>query len=194
MRITGGSLRGREVGMPRRGQVRPTASRVREALFSVLGQDLSGWSALDAFAGAGLLGIEAASRGASPVLLCDRDPQVVRHLEAQLARLRDGLAEGVRLSVRRADAARLLAGEERWDLVLLDPPYADDPEAWLRSAAPHAREALVLEHRWGPELPDRVAGLRLDRHRRYGDTGLAVYLRAGPDEGGSQEDAPPAEG
>ncbi len=197
MRITGGMLRGRDVPMPRRGQVRPTSARVREALFSIIGQDLSGWSALDAFAGAGLLGLEAASRGASPVLFVDRDAAVIRHLQRSIAALASGLPGGTRLSVRRLDAAVVLkeralklgalkeeASEEGeghppagFDLVLLDPPYAEESLRWLELGAAATRRALVLEHRWGVELPPTAGPLRLHRHRRYGDTGLAVYTR-----------------
>lgn len=175
IRITGGSLRGRPVPMPRQGQVRPTAGRVREALFSMLGQDLGGRSVLDPFAGAGLLGLEAASRGASPVLLSDRDPRVLRHLRSTLAALRDGLPPGVELVLRRAEAQALLGSGERWDLVLLDPPYADDPLRWLELGAAAAAWSLVLEHRWGAQLPTTCGGLERVRLRRYGDSGLAVY-------------------
>jgi len=162
--------------MPSGGHVRPTPARVREALFSILGQDLGGWSALDACAGAGLLGVEALSRGAGPVTLCEQDRAVHGHLRKLLAAL--GEPE---LRLVRQDARRLLAerpGGSTWDLVLLDPPYADDPEAWLRLAAPATARCLVLEHRWGPQLPDELDGLQLIRHRRYGDTGVAIYERA----------------
>ncbi|RME20764.1 MAG: 16S rRNA (guanine(966)-N(2))-methyltransferase RsmD [Deltaproteobacteria bacterium] len=175
MRISGGRLRGREVRVPRLGQVRPTSARVREALFSIVGQELDGWRTLDAFAGAGLLGLEAASRGAGPVLFTDRDPAVVRHLRRTVAALVPALADGVVLEVRRLDAAAALRREGGFDLVLLDPPYAEDPVHWLSLAAPATRRVLALEHRWGCTLPPTAASLRLHRHRRYGDTGLAVY-------------------
>lgn len=156
MRISGGVLRGREVRLPPRGEVRPTSSRVREALFSILGQDLSGRSALDGFAGAGLLGLEAHSRGAAPLTLCERDPAVVAHLRRVLAEL------GVPAELVRADARDLLtaaaAAGRRWDLVLLDPPYAQDPSQWAALAAPVTAQVLVVEHRWGACLADPLDG------------------------------------
>lgn len=169
MRITGGSLRGRDVPMPSTSGVRPTPARVREALFSMLGQDLDGWSALDGCAGAGMLGLEALSRGASPLTLCERNGAVVKHLRRVVAVL------GVRASVVRADARVLLGGGGLWDLVLLDPPYGDQPLAWLEAAAPATRACLVLEYRAGPTLPRRVGQLELDRQRGYGDTAVAIY-------------------
>lgn len=182
MRITGGVLRGRVVQAPRRGDVRPSAERLREALFSMLGQDLSGRSALDLFAGAGMLGLEAWSRGAGPVTFVDRDPRVVRHLARSLDEL------GVPAALVQADAARFLARGGRYDLVLLDPPYAEPPQPWLERAAPVTRWRLVLEFRAGPELPERVGGLRQLRSRRYGDGALAVYAPEEPSE------EPPEEG
>lgn len=164
--------------MPARGEVRPTPSRVREALFSMLGQDLSGWSVLDGFAGAGMLGLEACSRGAAPLTLCERDPAVVAHLRRVLREL------GVEGELVRGDTRDLLrsaaAAGRRWDLVLLDPPYADDPGQWAALAAPVTARALVIEHRWGPSLPDPLDGMVQERHRRYGDTGLALYWRPSP--------------
>ena len=134
-------------------------------------------SVLDVFAGSGLLAFEALSRGAGPVSLVDRDRAVVRHLEQVRDALLPAPEERALVQIRRGDARRALAGAEAVDLVFLDPPYDDAPVPWLEAAAPVARRALVLEHRWGPVLPEEVGALRLERHRRYGDTGLAVYRR-----------------
>jgi len=160
--------------------VRPTSARVREALFSVLGQHLEGLSVLDAFGGSGLLSFEAASRGAGPITVVERNRRQVRSIERQAAEL------GLELRVRAADAAIVL-GQGTWDLVLLDPPYADDPVAWLQRAEGAANHALVLEHRAGVELPGRVGALGLVRARRYGDTGLAVYRPLRSDTDGSSD-------
>lgn len=169
MRITGGDLRGRVLPGRVPMGVRPTASRVREALFSMVGQDLRGWSVIDAFGGTGLLGFEAASRGAGPVLIVERRPATARQIASAAAAL--GLDA---LSVRVGDAARVLP-EGSWDLVLLDPPYADDAARWVRAAAASARRALVMEHRAGVALPPEVGALGLDRARSYGDSALSVY-------------------
>lgn len=150
--------------------VRPTSGRVREALFSMVGQDLQGWSVLDAFGGTGLLAFEAASRGAGPVLVVDRDPRSVRQIEAA------GRQLGLAVTVLREDAARALVAPG-WDLVLLDPPYAEEPGPWLERAAPVTLRCLVFEHRSGHRLPDQVGPLRLDRRREYGETALTLYRR-----------------
>lgn len=169
VRITGGALRGRVLGRVPPG-VRPTAGRVREALFSMLGQDLAGWSVLDAFGGTGLLGFEAASRGAAPVTIVERHRDTARRIQENAAALGLGPPD---LLVRQGDARRVLA-EGRWDLVLLDPPYAEDPLVWIALAAPAVRGLLVVEHR-AAALPAQVEGLVLERARDYGDTTLSLY-------------------
>lgn len=170
VRITGGELRGRVLGRVPEG-VRPTHSRAREALFSMVGQDLSGWSVLDAFGGTGLLAFEAVSRRAGPALVVERDREIARRIRASALDL--GLTEPT-LTVRQADAAVVLRAG-RWDLVLLDPPYAEDPLAWARLAAPAVGRLLVFEHRSTHRLPEDIEGLRLDRARTYGDTTLSLF-------------------
>jgi len=168
VRITGGSLRGRSVRVPDVTGVRPTAGRVREALFSMLGQDLSGWSMLDAFGGSGLMAFEGASRGAAPVVVAERNRRVAAGLKRSAEEL------GVDIEIRVGDARSTL-GSGRWDLVFLDPPYADDPATWVRAAAGSASAVLVIEHRTGRSVPTSVGSLERVRQRRYGDTTLSVY-------------------
>jgi len=123
VRIIGGRWRRSKLAVPARPWLRPTPERVRETLFNWLGQDLAGWRVLDAFAGSGALGFEAASRGAAEVVLLERDAPMCRALEASRQRL-DGQALRVEcvdaLAWMRA-AAPALAGH--FDLVLLDPPF-----------------------------------------------------------------------
>jgi len=123
VRIVGGLYKRSTLPVLDRPGLRPTPQRVRETLFNWLGQDLAGWACLDAFAGTGALGFEAASRGATSVLLLERDPELVKALRATQARL-----QAHAVSVERADAVvwmRAAAGR-RFHLVLLDPPF-DDP-------------------------------------------------------------------
>src|SRR5690242_4698318 len=117
LRITGGELGGRRIRAPRSRNLRPTTERVREALFSILG-DVSGTRVLDLFCGTGALGIEAVSRGASEATLVDRKPQSARKNVEDL-----GLGE--RVTVVGADGARFLRRAEpgSFELVLCDPPY-----------------------------------------------------------------------
>jgi 16S rRNA (guanine966-N2)-methyltransferase len=120
----------------RRPGLRPTPDRVRETLFNWLGQDLRGWRVLDAFAGSGALGFEAASRGASDVVLLETDAVLVASLNQSKRKL-----AAASLRVERAEAlgwmARAAAGA--FDLVLLDPPF----EARLSVAATQAAARLV---------------------------------------------------
>jgi len=155
MRVVAGELRGRGIAGPGRGKtVRPTADRVREALFSILG-DVSGARVLDLFCGTGALGIEALSRGAGRAALVDLEIELAqRNLQAL------GLEE--RCEVVRSDALRFLGRpSDRFDLVFCDPPY---------SLAPGAR--VVVETR--SDAPLRLS-LPLGTERSYGDTLICVY-------------------
>lgn len=169
MRITGGSLRGRVLpGSVPKG-VRPTSSRVREAMFSMIGQDLAGVSVLDGCGGSGLLSFEAVSRGAS-VTTVERNRSVARELAARAEAL------GVPLDLRVGDCRNaLLTGE--WDVIILDPPYTHDPVEWLSLAASSVKDLLVIEHASGADMPESAGPLRLDRTRKYGDSVLTVYRR-----------------
>ncbi|MDP3082486.1 MAG: 16S rRNA (guanine(966)-N(2))-methyltransferase RsmD [Rubrivivax sp.] len=120
VRIVGGQWKRSKLPVLDRPGLRPTPDRVRETLFNWLGQDLAGWRVLDAFAGSGALGFEAASRGAASTLLLENDATLVASLQASALRL-----GATTLSVERADALRWLAAcaPGRFDLVLLDPPF-----------------------------------------------------------------------
>jgi 16S rRNA (guanine966-N2)-methyltransferase len=123
VRVIGGSWKRSKLPVADRPGLRPTPDRVRETLFNWLGQTLAGWRCVDAFAGSGALGFEAASRGAAEVVLLERDPVLVASLAATKERLQ---AAAVR--VERADALQWLARAPAgaFDLVFLDPPF-DSP-------------------------------------------------------------------
>jgi 16S rRNA (guanine966-N2)-methyltransferase len=119
IRIIGGEHRGRRIAVPERADLRPTPDRVRETLFNWLGQTLETRSCLDLFAGSGALGFEAASRGASRVVMVENDRAVFSSLEKTLALIRARQVELV-----FADAFDYLIQEsERFDVVFLDPPF-----------------------------------------------------------------------
>lgn len=170
VRIIGGQWRRRLLPVAQRPGLRPTPDRVRETLFNWLGQDLTGWRVVDAFAGTGALGLEAASRGAADVLLVEQDAGLVAGLRA----LRDALAAtGVR--VQRGDGTSVLAAlaPASVDLVLLDPPF--DAAALLAPALAAAARAVGPEGRVYLEAPARWDEAALARH------GLAPHrhLKAG---------------
>jgi 16S rRNA (guanine(966)-N(2))-methyltransferase RsmD len=169
IRVTGGIFRGRVLAAEVPNGVRPTSSRTREAVFSMIGQDLSGQSFLDLFGGAGVMAIEASSRGASPVVTVDRSPASVAAIRANVA------AVGAGVDVVVADAARLGDKVGPANIVYLDPPFADDVGGWIVIAAQYARSALVAEARSGAKFPKFAGDLPLDRVRAYGESSVAIY-------------------
>jgi len=135
VRIIGGQWRRSKLPVLDKPGLRPTPDRVRETLFNWLGQDLSGWRVLDAFAGTGALGMEAASRGAVQVLMLERDAQAARQLEANCKRL-----QAASVQIRTTDALVTLAAQpgDKFDLIFLDPPFEADVFA----------KALSLSRAW----------------------------------------------
>jgi 16S rRNA (guanine966-N2)-methyltransferase len=134
VRIIGGAWRGRRIRFPALPGLRPSPDRVRETLFNWLAPVIGGARGLDLFAGSGALGLEALSRGAATLLFVDHEPTAVAALRATLAVLEAPPAAAAttrsagesRGRVLRADAFALLAGPaEPYDLVFLDPPYAE---------------------------------------------------------------------
>ena len=197
MRITGGTLRGREIRVPG-GAVRPTQDKVRAAIFSALGGFAAGARTLDLFAGSGALGLEAWSRGAADVCWVERDRRVLAVLQDNVRRLcPDG---GTRAQCRAQDAFRFLAQQAappaggapaaagRWDLVLADPPYDRTGTArWLEKTLP-ALEAgsmlrsggLLVFEAGADEPPVARPGWSLLWDRTYGGTRVAMYRREAP--------------
>ena len=178
IRVIGGSLRGRRLATPRDAAVRPTSARVREAVFDILQGSVDGARVLDLFAGSGAMGIEAISRGAMHATFVEQAKETAVVLARNVAEL-DLESRSRLLRSRAAEALGRLGEErERFDLVFLDPPYADDPTGLLLRIAEIgiAPGTIVLEVARRRRL-DAPAGWACDR-RRYGDTELLV-LRAG---------------
>jgi 16S rRNA (guanine966-N2)-methyltransferase len=172
VRVIAGRFGGRRLSAPRGAHTRPTADRVREALFAILG-DVRGARVLDLFAGSGALGIEALSRGADSAVFVETD-------QAAAASIRRNLdAVGVRgAEVRRQDALRFLgACEASFDLVFLDPPYdsASRLSEPLSAALPAvlAEDALIVTES-SKRTPLDIS-LPLLRERTYGDTRIAIH-------------------
>ena len=169
VRIIGGQFKRTRLDVADRPGLRPTPDRMRETLFNWLGQDLTGWRCIDAFAGTGALGLEAASRGAADVLLVEAEAALVDNLRAIVTRLG---APNVR--VQRGNALTVLAGlpAGNTDLVFLDPPF--DAQlfdkalaACLPALAPEGLVYLEAPAAWGEEALARH-GLALHRHARVG--------------------------
>ena len=180
MRITGGRLAGRRLEVPR-GDVRPTADRVRESLFARLGS-LAGKHVLDLFAGSGALGFEALSRGAERIVFADRSPAVLTTVRNNAEKL----AVQAEVELRRGDAKavlRRLAGGRPFDLVFLDPPYASEGLALalrgLVDAELLAPDALVVAESDRRHPPGPIEGLAAIDERRYGDTLITWFVPRG---------------
>lgn len=184
MRVIAGRLGGRTLTAPAGDATRPTGARVKEALFSILG-DVSGLRVLDLYAGSGALGIEALSRGASFAVFVEAARPALASLRDNLSKL--GLDAEVLVLPLRVSAARAqLARHAPIDLLLCDPPWKDVASAraeleQLAGAGLLAQGArVVLEHAAkGP--PSELAGslLKVVDQRRWGDTGVTIYEPAG---------------
>lgn len=178
MRVIAGRLRGRRLHAARGRDVRPTAERVREALFSILGDAVAGSAVLDLFAGTGALSIEALSRGARHATCVERDPRAL----AVLGRNVDELGLAGRVTIVRADAVDHARRAERsgvaYDIVFCDPPYRLPLEPIGDSVigAGWWTTAVALEHGSATAPPEAPPGVEADT-RRYGDTAITLYVR-----------------
>ena len=177
LRVLGGSARGMPLSEPRGARLRPTSGLVREAIFNILGDLVSGARVLDLFAGTGALGIEALSRGAAAAVFVEGDPACCQAILQSTARA--GFGDHAKVVRGRLPAAlRDLPGS--FNLILLDPPY--DSEAGAETLAALAAllsesGLVVYEHRSRYNPPERPAGLSLQERRVYGDSALALYVR-----------------
>lgn len=175
MRIIAGKCKGTIIAAPKGSHTRPTADKVRGAIFNMLG-DVSGFEVLDLFAGSGALGLEAVSRGAAAALLADKGVAAAAAIHKNMAKLR---LEGVR--VVRRDYLLILKQAakkgERFDLIFVDPPYkihrVIEPELsrWLpRVLAPGGRVVVESDSREEVSLP-----LELVTDKKYGDTRIRIF-------------------
>lgn len=169
VRIIGGQWKRSKLPVPDKPGLRPTPDRVRETLFNWLGPDLTGWHCLDAFAGTGALGFEAASRGAAQVRLLERNRELARLLNESALRLK---ADTVRVEVADAIAWMMRATPASFQLIFLDPPF----DAQVFDAALEAAAPLLVEGGWvyleanRACTPAQLLGrsLQLHRHARAG--------------------------
>jgi 16S rRNA (guanine966-N2)-methyltransferase len=193
-RVIAGSAAGRRLAAPGPG-TRPLSDRVKQTLFAILEPQLPGARFLDLCAGSGAGGIEALSRGAAEALFVEQDGRTCKTIAENLART--GLA-GPAAIVVRAEAGSWLAayadqpGSGPFDVVLVDPPY--DQTDLLNSilailGGPVAGHLLataavvVAKHFWRAAPPAQIGLLRSTRERRFGETTLTFYRRAGTEDG-----------
>ncbi|MBX3622253.1 MAG: 16S rRNA (guanine(966)-N(2))-methyltransferase RsmD [Rhizobacter sp.] len=181
MRIIGGQWKRSKLPVVDAPGLRPTPDRVRETLFNWLGQDLDGWRCLDAYAGSGALGFEAASRGASEVMLVERDSRLAQSLRATQQRLK---ADAVKVETGDALAWMARCAPERFDLVFIDPPF--DADVFLPALQAASRvvvpDGFIYLEADRPFTDTQALGpaLRLHRHGKAGAVHYHLIQRGPP--------------
>jgi 16S rRNA (guanine(966)-N(2))-methyltransferase RsmD len=194
MRISGGAAKGRRIPYKKasaRGKdeerLRPTSSKVREAIFDILRDRIDGSSFVDLYAGSGSVGIEALSRGAKKVTFVETNILRIRIIEQLLSEF--GFKE--KAEIIRSKAYDFIEREARrggsYDIIFLDPPYQSEELMKVlpligRTRVLKDNGVVVAEHFSKRTLPDNIEGLTMVRSYRYGDTALTVY-RSGAGDG-----------
>lgn len=182
MRIVAGTAKGRALAGPKptSKHIRPTADRVRETLFNVLGQFLDGQAVLDLYAGTGALGLEALSRGAGKAVLVDQDREALALCRQNTDFL--GFGAQVEILSQPVDRALTALGRrgERFELVFADPPYAARVVETVLEGVTGAGlltpgAMVVVEHDKREPAPEAHAGLTREDQRRFGDTLVSFY-------------------
>ncbi|MBM4129282.1 MAG: 16S rRNA (guanine(966)-N(2))-methyltransferase RsmD [Nitrospira sp.] len=191
MRISGGTAKGRRTA-PKRllakasgaDRLRPTSSKVREALFDILGDKIKGACFVDLYAGTGTVGLEALSRGAAKALFVETNRARIRTIRESVSRLgfngKTVVVEGTAYGfLKRASAEK-----KTFDILFLDPPYGS--EDIMRTLLFIGERgllgeggAVIVEHFFKRKLPEQVGELTMIRSYRYGDTILTIYRKKG---------------
>ena len=181
MRVITGKARGIQLKTPDGMTTRPTADRVKEALFSIIQFEIPGANVLDLFGGTGQLGIEALSRGAKHAVFVDAGEPACRLIKENLRRTK---MEADAQVVRADYMDYLRRSREKFDIILLDPPYA---EVFLENALKSIAEIdilqtggiIVTERPLGKDLPWDLEGFERSKDYKYGKTILTIYRKNG---------------
>lgn len=181
MKITGGRSRGRVLSSLKGMDIRPTSSKVREAIFNLLGQDMSGLKVLDAFAGTGILGIEALSRGADEAVFIDKSSLSIQLIKKNLALCGyEDMARVLKRDIMDGSKFDSLAEGGRFDVAFIDPPYGKDILPAVLKLLSHSGvlnpgAVVVTESAKIDPLPERSGFLALSGRKIYGDTKIDIY-------------------
>ena len=174
-------MRGRRLESPKGMAIRPTSDRVREAIFNIIGQDLSGLNVLDLFAGTGSLGIEALSRGASHALFVDNSQKSINLIKKNLALCGYQDSGTVsRANLRYGISRNHLLMKDVFDLIFLDPPYRENLipillKGLVKNHVLSSGSRVVAESPKGIGLPVSLGKLEILNTRSHGDTTITVY-------------------
>lgn len=179
IRIIGGQWRRRWLTVLDLPGLRPTSDRVRETLFNWLGQDLTGQACLDMFAGTGALGFEAASRGASQVVMIERHPKALQQLQQHRDMLMSNADTPLKIEIVNGDALRHAnnLAKHSFDIIFLDPPFAADLLLLALQAAHHLLRASGLVY---AESPNQLLTLPNWSIVRHGQTRQTYYYLLQP--------------
>ena len=185
MRVITGKAKGMALKAPKGMDTRPTMDQVKEGIFSAIQFEVEGRRVLDLFAGSGQMGIEALSRGAKSAVFVDMRDDACKVVRENLAKTR---LENLAKVVRADYLSYLNTCRETFDLIFLDPPYA---EVFLENSLKRISEIdilsdsgiIITERPYAKELPAKVCGLVWYRDYRYGKAAVTIYRKESPTEG-----------
>ncbi len=180
MRIIGGKYKGFRIKTRKGSSTRPLMARVKKSFFSIIMHELEGARFLDLFAGSGVVGLEALSRGAASCVFVDQNSRCINIIKDNVRQL--GLKESVRVIKKRVSTAvnMLESEKEHFDIIFIDAPY-DTPltretvEFIGESSIMHEGTLVIAKVRKDTDMPDHAGALSLHRTQTYGDTALLFY-------------------
>lgn len=183
MRITGGTAKGRRLLTAKGMSIRPTSDKVREAIFNIIGQELSDLFVLDLFAGTGSLGIESLSRNAAYAIFVDKSPSAINLIKKNLALCSyENISHVIKKDLRKGIGQIFFSLKDTFDLVFIDPPYRKKlipplltEISSVLSLSDDAR--IIAELSRDEDLPHSVGCLNKTDVRIYGDTQICFYRK-----------------
>ena len=171
LRISGGTLKGRIIAVPKIQQVRPTSERVREAIFSKIYHDLLDSTFLDICSGSGVMAIEAFSRGASLVTSVEQNRKCISVIRNNFQKCN---VPPEQFQVLMGDATKISLPST--DILFLDPPYAHSSELWIPALEEKVQKMMIFEHSARFDLPDQTKCLIKLDERKYGDSKITFFV------------------
>ncbi len=186
IRITGGKFKGRTLKVPKGQKVRPTRAMVREAIFNILGPRVPGANILDLFAGSGLLGLEAKSRGARQVFFVEQDRAICKLLKDNIMNIVGGLEDTILCYPVHRALKQIEKDKIKFDIILMDPPYVMEVTPLLNTlvSADIVRlgGVIVLERGKASAsgIPSPPTGLAEIKRKTYGTTSILIFQTANP--------------
>ena len=183
MRITGGKLNGRVLGSVKGLNIRPTSSKIRQAVFNIIGNDISGFHVIDIFAGTGVMGIEALSRGGAWTLFFDNSNRSIDLIKKNLELCGFG-SKGyvVKRDLKEGLPKHEKLKKESVDLAFIDPPYGKNLIPGILDSIANSKilacDAIIItESTKKDQVPERVGDFFLAKTKAYGDSKIDIYNR-----------------